>query len=115
VVLTGTNYCVVCALKEQGAQVTCDGDHRHALRVADARDEKGGLVRGIVGKTVFYLENAKGNELEGAEALHDKAVKVEGTLYKNEHYADVTNYEEIKGGIVSTLPPTGQTAPPAQK
>ncbi len=97
VVLTGTNYCVACALKEQGAQAACDADHQHALKVTDVKDEAGVEVKGIKGKTLFYLANAKGQELEGAQALHGKNLKVEGTLFKDERIVDVAKYEEIPG------------------
>lgn len=115
VVVTGQNYCVKCALKEQGANVDCDANgHQHALKVTDIRDEGGNYVRGFVNKTVFYLDNASGKELAGNADLHDKPVTVEGTLFKDERVLDVASYKEAPAGAAVGQTMSGQVgAPPA--
>lgn len=113
VVVTGTNYCVPCALKEQGAAAACDAQgHQHALKVTDIRDEGGNYVRGFVNKTVFYLLNDKGAELQKNADLHDKPVTIEGTLYKDERVVDIASYKEAPQGAATGTTMSGQVGVP---
>lgn len=109
VVVTGSNYCVPCALKEQGATVNCEANgHQHALKVTDIRDEGGNYVRGFVNKTVYYLQNDKGAELQKNADLHGKPVTIEGTLYKDERIIDIASYKEAPAGAAAGVTMSGQ-------
>ena len=115
VVVTGTNYCVQCALKEQGAQASCDvTGHQHALKVTDIRDADGNYVRGFVNKTIYDINNAKGKELADNADLAGKPVTIEGTLYKDERIVDIASFKEAAGGGAAGVTMSGQVgAPPA--
>jgi hypothetical protein len=120
-VVTGLNYCVPCALKAQGAEAACEaGGHQHALKVTDIRDAEGNYIRGFVNKTIYYLNNPKGTELNESEELHEKTVTVEGTLFKDERILDVKDFKEAAGGAGGVGPSTSTqvgappVVPPAQ-
>ena len=101
VAVTGTNYCVPCALKEQGAQASCSvNGHQLALKVTDIYDEDGNYIRGFVNKTFYYIDNAKGKELADNADLLGKAVTIEGTLFKDERIVDIASFKEAAGGGV---------------
>jgi hypothetical protein len=113
VVVTGMNYCVPCVLKEQGAAADCgDTCPQFALKVTDIRDGAGNYVRGFVNKTVYYLGNPKSAELTGNQALKDKAVTIEGTLFKDERVLDVATFKEAAGGGATGVTMSGQVGAP---
>ncbi len=113
VVVTGTNYCVPCALMKQGAAADCgDTCSQFALKVTDIRDGAGNYVRGFVNKTLYYLGNSKSAEITASQKLKGKAVTIEGTLFKDERVLDVATFKEVAGGGAGGLTITNQVGDP---
>ena len=97
VTVTGQNYCVGCTLKKAhgaGAQCSIVG-HWHALKVNEARNEKGKKISKMKGWTLHYLSNTNGKELR--DGHHGEELKLAGTVYKDERVIDVQKNLSAKG------------------
>ncbi len=93
VTLTGKNYCPEKALRGD-ANPTCSTEGcRNALKVSDAKDEKGGALPELKGATVHYLYSDAVKPLWSDKANVEKMVTVTGTLYKNERALDVKSFK----------------------
>lgn len=112
VTVAGKNYCVMCAIAEQGAATGCaTRGHVYALSVADIRDEAGELVRRVTGKTLHYANNANGVELTSNKDLAGQSLSIRGTLYTNERVIEVDEVTLIEGGTVPAGGMSGQISP----
>ncbi len=111
VTVTGTNYCVGCALKKEGAKAQCSvTGHGHALKVAMAKDATGKSIPGMKGWTLHYLSNEKGKKL--GESRHGETIIITGTVFKQERVLDVAKVSSKKapaasGGSESKTPAAG--------
>ncbi len=111
VTVTGTNYCVGCELKKQGAKAQCSvTGHSHALKVVMAKDASGKSIPGMKGWTLHYLSNTTGKKL--GESRHGETIIITGTVFKQERVLDVAKVTSKKapaasGGSESKAPAAG--------
>lgn len=93
VVVTGTNYCVGCALKtDADAKANCKVyGHKHALKVDQLMDETMIIFPEFTGLTLFYLENEKSTKLINDN--HGKRITVHGKLYLDTRVLEVESFE----------------------
>jgi len=97
VTLTGTNFCLGCALKkEKGAGAQCSTfGHKHALDVINAVDEDGKELPGLRGWVLHYLETEKSQEL--ITNHHGETLTINGSVYPLERVLEMDSYE-VSGG-----------------
>lgn len=95
VTITGTNYCLGCALKkEKGAAAQCSiYGHRHALKVE--RVVGTGDFGAPKGTTLHYLENDKSKDLFKGTSFHGEWIKVVGRLHADERVIEVESVREV--------------------
>jgi hypothetical protein len=91
--ITGKNYCPEKALRGDATPTRSTEACRNALKISEAKDEKGTVIDGLKGATVYYLFSDAAKPLWSDSANVDKMVTVTGTLYKGERALDVKSFK----------------------
>ncbi len=96
--LTGTNYNLLKTYaKDEAAEANPSLALLNALKVTAAEDIDGNPLEGLVGKTVYYVPNAKAQGLLVAESMQDKEVVVIGMLHMAQRAIVVEMIEGASG------------------
>lgn len=94
VVLTGENYCLLCAFGAEDAKAEDEAlAHLNGLKVTAAETADGEAIAGWEGKTVHYLPSKSAQALHSGEEHAGKTVTVTGTLFKNASVLLVASFE----------------------